>query len=66
MEAGMMPGTRIRAIRAPYFGKLGVVVSLPVELHRLETESKARVVEVVFDDGVKAIIPRANVEIIVK
>ncbi len=66
MEAGMMPGTRIRAIRAPYFGKLGVVVSLPVELHRLETESKARVVEVGFDDGVKAIIPRANVEIIVQ
>ncbi len=66
MDEGMMPGTRIRAIRAPYFGKLGVVASLPVKLHRLETESKARVVEVKFDDGVKAIIPRANVEIIVK
>lgn len=66
LEIGMMPGTRIRAIRAPYFGKLGFVVSLPVELHRLETESKARVVEVEFDDGIKAIIPRANVEIIVK
>lgn len=66
LEAGMMPGTRIRAIRSPYFGQLGVVASLPVELHRLETESKARVVEVEFDDGIKAIIPRANVEIIVK
>jgi hypothetical protein len=66
LEAGMMPGTRIRAIRAPYFGKLGKVVSLPVALQQLETESRARVVEVQFDDGLKAITPRANVEIIVE
>lgn len=66
LEVGMMPGTRIRAIRAPYFGKLGFVHSLPSGLEKLETESQARIVEVEFDDGLRAIVPRANVEIIVE
>ena len=66
LDAGMMPGTRIRAIRAPHFGKLGVVASLPAGLQKLETESMARVVEVEFDDGARAIVPRANVELIVE
>jgi hypothetical protein len=66
LEAGMMPGTRVRAIRAPYFGKLGIVVGLPPGLQRIETESMVRVVEIQFDDGERAILPRANVEIIVE
>jgi len=66
LDVGMMPGTRVRAIRAPYFGKLGFVRSLPTGLQKLETESMARVVEVEFDDGTRAITPRANVEIIVE
>jgi hypothetical protein len=66
LDAGMTSGTRIRAIRAPYFGKLGKVVSLPTGLQQLETESKARVMEVEFDDGMRAVIPRANVELIVE
>lgn len=66
LDAGMTSGTRIRAIRAPYFGKLGKVVGLPTGLQQLETESKARVMEVEFDDGMRAIVPRANVELIVE
>jgi hypothetical protein len=66
LDSGMTPGTRVRAIRAPYFGKLGFVRDLPAGLQKLETESMARVVEVEFDDGSWAIIPRANVEIIVE
>jgi len=65
-EAGMTIGTRIRAIRAPYFGKLGVITSLPTGLQKLETESEARILTVKFDDTTEAIIPRANVEIIVE
>lgn len=57
-------GTPIRAIREPYFGKLGNVASLPVELHKLETEAEVRVLEVEFDDGQRAMLPRANIEII--
>ena len=66
IDAGMTIGTRIRAIRAPHFGKLGVIASLPTGLHKLKTESEARILTVKFDDTTEAIIPRANVEIIVE
>jgi len=63
-EGNLEVGERVRAIREPYFGKLGVVTSLPVELQVLETEARVRVLGVKFDDGLEAIIPRANVELI--
>jgi len=61
---GMIPGTPVRIIREPYFGALGRVASLPVELQRVETESFVRVLEVELDDGRHVVVPRANVEII--
>jgi hypothetical protein len=64
-EAGAMDvSSRIRVIRAPYFGRLGKVTALPPELQELESESKVRVLEVEFDDGERATVPRANVELI--
>lgn len=57
-------GTVIRAIREPYFGKIGVVTELPPELEKLETEAKVRILKVKFGDGEEVIIPRANVELI--
>jgi len=64
ISSGMRPGTPIRIIRRPYFGLLGHVSSLPVELQVTETESSMRVLEVELEDGRKVIVPRANVEII--
>jgi hypothetical protein len=64
ISAGMAPGTQIRIIRDPYFGAIGRVASLPVELETVQTESKVRVVEVELEDGQRVIVPRANVEII--
>jgi hypothetical protein len=61
---GMTPSTPIRIIRDPYFGAIGQVASLPVELQKAESESDVRVVEVALEDGRKVIVPRANVEII--
>ena len=61
---GMTPNTPVRIIRDPYFGAIGQVASLPVELQKAESESDVRVVEVVLEDGRKVIVPRANVEII--
>lgn len=60
----LIPGAPIRVIREPWFGKLGEVAELPSEPHVLESESKARVLEVRFADGSTAIVPRANVELI--
>jgi hypothetical protein len=63
--AGLAVGSLVRAIRAPHFGRVGQVVELPSELGRLETEALVRVLVVVFpEDGTRALVPRANVEII--
>jgi len=62
--SGLTVGSPIRVIRHPYFGQLGTVTQLPSPLHTLESESKARILGVRFDDGNEAIIPRANVEMI--
>ena len=61
---GLSIGTPVRVIRHPYFGSIGKVTDLPSPLQVLESESKARVLEVEFKDGKRAIIPRANVEMI--
>lgn len=61
---GLRPGTPVRIIREPCFGALGYVVSLPIELQTIETESHVRVTEVELVDGRRVIMPRANVEII--
>lgn len=61
---GLTNGSQIRVIRHPYFGRLGEVSDMPSPLHQLESESMARVLEVTFANGEKAIVPRANVEAI--
>jgi len=62
--SGLEAGSTIRVIREPYFGRLGVVTDLPNELQTMESESKVRVLNVRFDDGTDALLPRANVEMI--
>ena len=64
LSAGMTAGTPVRIIREPNFGAIGEVVNLPVELQRVESGSKVRVLVVRLDDGTEVTIPRANVEII--
>jgi biotin carboxyl carrier protein len=61
---GLDIGSTIRAIRAPYFGRLGEVTELPNELRKMESESMVRVLKVRFADGEEALLPRANVEMI--
>lgn len=61
---GLKPGDPIRLIRAPYFGRLAKVKSLPPELTAIATESPVRVLEAEFADGSAVTVPRANVEII--
>jgi len=63
-SGGISIGDSIRIIRNPHFGKIGKVKALPSELRTIETEAKARVLEVEFPDGQTAVVPRANVEAI--
>jgi len=56
--------SRIRVIREPYFGMLGVVTKLPHEPVKIPTGAVVRVLEAELANGETVIIPRANVEII--
>jgi hypothetical protein len=56
--------TPIRVIREPYFGKLGRVVALPPELVETDSGAMVRILEAELEDGSRAQVPRANVEII--
>lgn len=64
VSKGLEIGSSIRIIRDPHFGMIGKVTSLPPELQKIETEAKARVLEVEIKNGEKTIVPRANVELI--
>jgi len=59
---GISEGDIVRGIRAPWFGQLGTVVGLPPEPTVMASETKVRVLEVEFEDGTRALLPRANVE----
>lgn len=61
---GLKPGLPVRIIGPPYFGALGHVTQLPIELQTVETESEVRVLEVELEDGRQVTVPRANVELI--
>ena len=62
---GLEVGSLLRVIRQPHFGRIGNVVELPPELRPLESEAKVRVLVVEFaDDHTRAVVPRANVELI--
>ena len=60
---GLEIGAPVRCIRAPYFGRIGTVSALPIELQTMPSETKVRVLEVDFGKD-KAVVPRANVEVI--
>jgi len=62
-NSGISEGSLVRIIRAPYFGKMGEVVSLPPELQQMESETMVRVAEVKVDGDVLN-IPRANLEMV--
>ena len=61
---GAKVGDPVRVIREPFFGRIGEVVSLPSDRVLIPTESHVRVMEIQFFDGSRAVVPRANVEII--
>lgn len=61
---GLDLGVLVRVIRSPWFGGIGVVVDLPVELKPVESGAMVRVLTVEFASGEKATVPRANVELI--
>lgn len=64
LSKGLRVGSPVRAIRDPWFGRIGVVTDLPPDLRPLETEASVRVLTVRFDSDAEVTMPRANVEMI--
>ncbi len=64
VQQGIQPGSQVRIIRKPYFGELGIVLSLPPKLERVESETLVRILEVTLENGDKVKLPSANVEMI--
>ena len=62
-EKGISEGSLVRVIRAPHFGSMGTVVSLPLELQKMESETMVRVAEIKIDKEI-LIIPRSNLEMV--
>ena len=60
----MAEGDALRVIRAPHFGRVARVRALIPELREVESGARVRVLEVEFEDGTPAVVPRANVELI--
>jgi len=63
-ERSLSVGARVRVIRVPYFGAVGVIEELPHELARIETGAIVRVLRAKLDDGRQVTVPRANVELV--
>jgi hypothetical protein len=63
-ERSLSIGARIRVIRVPYFGAMGVVIDLPHELTPIETGAEVRILVATLDDGRQVTVPRANVELV--
>lgn len=61
---GLEVGTTVRGIRIPHFGRIGAVTALPVELAEMASGTRVRVLDVQWEDGGEATVPRANVEVI--
>jgi hypothetical protein len=64
LESGLQVGSGIRLIRVPYFGLRGKVVELPNEVRKIETGASARILVAQLEDGRRAVVPRANVELV--
>lgn len=64
ISVGVSDGSLVRVIRAPYFGKLGRVKSLPPELQQMESETMVRIAVIEFENGDVKTVPRANLEMV--
>ena len=58
--------SKVRIIRDPYFGKIGIVKGLPSKPVKIDSETKARVAEIEFENNERKLVPRANLEIILE
>ena len=64
-ELDLFVGCRVRAVAGPRAGMPGTIADLPREPMEIATEALVRAAVVEFDGGERAVVPRANLELIV-
>jgi hypothetical protein len=64
LERSFSLNAHVRIVREPYFGKTGNIVGLPVTPMEIESGAVVRIAEIELASGGKAVVPRANIEII--
>jgi hypothetical protein len=57
-------GARVRAVRAPYLGQVGTVVTLVDHPRHIETDAKVRGAEVDLGQASPVFIPLVNLEVL--
>ncbi|MCB0317946.1 MAG: hypothetical protein KDD56_04260 [Bdellovibrionales bacterium] len=57
-------GAKVRIIRVPYFGQLGIISNLPNEPEQIETGAYTRVLYAKLENDEIIRVPRANVELV--
>jgi len=57
-------GSTVMVVRAPWFGRLGRVGRLPVDVVAVESGARCLVAQVDLDDGASVVVPRANLEVL--
>jgi hypothetical protein len=57
-------GQRVRIVRAPYNSAVGTIIALPTGMQRFPSGLRAPAAEVELENGEKAVVPVANIEVI--
>lgn len=60
----LVPGTQVRAVRAPYLGMVGTVLDIPPHAMRLETGARVRCAKVGFGADESVYLPLVNLDVI--
>ncbi|MGI6679936.1 MAG: hypothetical protein ACOX3T_00335 [Bdellovibrionota bacterium] len=60
---GLRVGSKVRILKAPYFGLFGTIVEMPIKEIVFESGIVARGVIVLLNNGSKVVVPKANVEV---
>lgn len=62
--APLRVGARVRIVRAPLMGAVGVVVALPAHARRIETEARVHGAEVDLNRETPVFVPLANLQVL--
>jgi hypothetical protein len=65
IKKSLVPGSIVRIVRYPYFGKFATITELVKESREIASGARTRVVKLKLEeDGSEVIVPRSNIELV--